>query len=170
LADVVTDYRVQTALELGIPLYGPTEKTLADMREADLATAATLDDLIAESDIVADCTPKKVASLNRDRYVAAGRKAIFQGGEKHALTGFSFVASLNYADGIGRDLVRVVSCNTTALGRATISRQILPPGRRLPAELDEPARDKELVREPENAQQIPRLASSGSQAMGAQCT
>jgi glyceraldehyde-3-phosphate dehydrogenase, type II len=117
VADVVTDYRVQTAVELGIPLYGATEVAVADMREADLAPAGTLDDLIAESDIVVDCTPKKVASLNRDRYVEAGRKAIFQGGEKHALTGFSFVASLNYADAMGRDLVRVVSCNTTALGR-----------------------------------------------------
>ena len=117
VADVVTDYRVQTAVELGIPLYGATDEALAAMREAGLAPAGTLDDLIAESDIVVDCTPKKVASLNQDRYVAAGRKAIFQGGEKHALTGFSFVASLNYADAVGRDLVRVVSCNTTALGR-----------------------------------------------------
>ena len=57
-----------------------------------------------------------MASQNRDRYVAAGRKAIFQGGEKHELTGFSFIASLNYADALGRDLVRVVSCNTTDLG------------------------------------------------------
>ena len=64
-----------------------------------------------------DATPKRVATGNKERYVAAGRKAIFQGGEKHELTGLSFVASLNYADAVGRDLVRVVSCNTTALGR-----------------------------------------------------
>lgn len=117
VADVVTDYRVQTAVELGIPLFGATDEAHVAMREAGLAPQGTLDDLIAGSDIVVDCTPKRIASLNRDRYVAAGRKAIFQGGEKHALTGFSFVASLNYADAIGRDLVRVVSCNTTALGR-----------------------------------------------------
>jgi glyceraldehyde-3-phosphate dehydrogenase (NAD(P)) len=113
----VTAYRVQTGVELGIPLYGATEEAVAAMREAAVAPTGTLDDLITESDIIVDCTPNKVASLNRDRYIAAGRKAIFQGGEKHALTGFSFVASLNYADAIGRDLVRVVSCNTTALGR-----------------------------------------------------
>lgn len=45
-----------------------------------------------------------------------------QGGEKHALTGFSFVASRNYGDAAGRDLVRVVSCNTTALGRVVGTR------------------------------------------------
>lgn len=117
VADVVSDYRVQTAVQLNIPLYGATEQAIAAMREADITPAGTLDELVAGSDIVVDCTPKMVASLNRDRYVAAGRKAIFQGGEQHALTGFSFVASLNYAEALGRDLVRVVSCNTTALGR-----------------------------------------------------
>ena len=117
VADVVSDYRVQTAAELGIPLFGASGVALANMREVGLAPDVTLDDLIATSDVVVDCTPKKIASMNKDAYVAVGRKAIFQGGEKHALTGFSFVASLNYAEAIGRDLVRVVSCNTTALGR-----------------------------------------------------
>ena len=117
VADVVTDYRVQTAIELGIPLFGASGVALADMREAGLTPAGTLDELVATSDIVVDCTPKKIASMNKEAYLAAGRKAIFQGGEKHALTGFSFVASLNYADAVGRDYVRVVSCNTTALGR-----------------------------------------------------
>lgn len=40
-------------------------------------------------------------------------KAIFQGGEKHELTGTSFVAQANYEQALGRDFVRVVSCNTT---------------------------------------------------------
>jgi len=117
VADVTSDYRIQTAIQLEIPVFGATEQAIAAMREARISPAGTLDDLLTASDIVVDCTPKKVATLNKERYVAAGRKAIFQGGEKHALTGFSFVASLNYTDALGRDLVRVVSCNTTALGR-----------------------------------------------------
>ena len=117
VADVVTDYRVQTAIELNVPLFGATEEAVGAMRHAGLGPLGTLDDLIAASDIVVDCTPKKIASQNRDRYAAAGRKAIFQGGEKHDLTGFSFISSLNYQDAVGRDFVRVVSCNTTALGR-----------------------------------------------------
>lgn len=104
VADILTDDRVQTAAELDVPLFAATEEALATMREANLGPAGTLDDLIAASDIVVDCTPKEIASQNRDRYVAAGRKAIFQGGERHALTGFSFVAGLNYADAVGRDL------------------------------------------------------------------
>ena len=44
-------------------------------------------------------------------------KSIWQGGEKHELTGYSFVAQVNYAGAVGRDSARVVSCNTTALSR-----------------------------------------------------
>ncbi|MBI2143263.1 type II glyceraldehyde-3-phosphate dehydrogenase, partial [Candidatus Woesearchaeota archaeon] len=44
-------------------------------------------------------------------------KAIFQGGEKHELTGLSFNSDCNYEQASGRRLVRVVSCNTTALCR-----------------------------------------------------
>jgi glyceraldehyde-3-phosphate dehydrogenase (NAD(P)) len=58
-----------------------------------------------------DCTPKKVAAQNRERYAARRVKAIFQGGEKHEVAGYSFVASANYAGAIGRDTLRVVSCD-----------------------------------------------------------
>ena len=44
-------------------------------------------------------------------------KSIWQGGEKHDVAGYSFVAQVNYAGAIGRDSARVVSCNTTALSR-----------------------------------------------------
>ncbi|MCB0214582.1 MAG: type II glyceraldehyde-3-phosphate dehydrogenase, partial [Anaerolineae bacterium] len=54
---------------------------------------------------------------NLAKYRTAGVKAIFQGGEKHSLTGHSFVAQANYATALGRDLTRVVSCNTTSIVR-----------------------------------------------------
>ncbi len=117
VADIVSDYRIQTARELNMPVYAASDEVAGGMRAGGVDPAGSLEDLIAASDILVDCTPKRVASSNKERYLAAGRKAIFQGGEKHELTGFSFVASLNYADAVGRDLVRVVSCNTTALGR-----------------------------------------------------
>lgn len=50
-------------------------------------------------------------------YAAAGVKALYQGGERHELTGVSFVAQANYAEALGRNAVRVVSCNTTGLVR-----------------------------------------------------
>jgi glyceraldehyde-3-phosphate dehydrogenase (NAD(P)) len=116
-ADVVADYRLQAAVERDLPLFAASDEAGTAMRRAGLSPVGTLVDLLAASDIVVDCTPKEVAALNLERYRASGLKAIFQGGEKHSLTGFSFIASLNYADAVGRDLLRVVSCNTTALGR-----------------------------------------------------
>lgn len=60
---------------------------------------------------------KKIAAANRPLYEKAGIKAIYQGGEKHEVAGYSFVAQANYAGAIGRSSTRVVSCNTTGLTR-----------------------------------------------------
>jgi hypothetical protein len=46
-----------------------------------------------------------------------GLKFIVQGGEKHAVTGHSFVAEASYAGALDRDSTRVVSCNTTSIVR-----------------------------------------------------
>src|SRR5881409_1046488 len=51
------------------------------------------------------------------KFEKAGVKAIWQGGEEHALTNLSFNAAANYADCIGASFVRVPSCNTTGLIR-----------------------------------------------------
>ncbi|MEE9592847.1 MAG: type II glyceraldehyde-3-phosphate dehydrogenase, partial [Thermoplasmata archaeon] len=50
-------------------------------------------------------------------YEKAGVKAIWQGGEEHALTGLSFNAAANYEEALGADQIRVPSCNTTGLIR-----------------------------------------------------
>ena len=50
-------------------------------------------------------------------YEKTGVKAIWQGGESHPLTGFSFNAVSNYEKAMGRNLLRVISCNTTGLCR-----------------------------------------------------
>ena len=80
--------------------------------------AGTLEDLLKEVDIVVDCTPGKVGATYKPLYEKYKVKAIWQGGEKHDIAGFSFNAACNYKGAIGRDLVRVVSCNTTGLCRS----------------------------------------------------
>jgi glyceraldehyde-3-phosphate dehydrogenase (NAD(P)) len=117
VADVASDWRVRTAIGLDIPLYAATEPAGAAMRAAGVPLAGTLTDLLGAVDAVVDTTPKKVAGTNFDSYRKAGVKAIFQGGESHALTGHSFVAQANYATALGRDTTRVVSCNTTSIVR-----------------------------------------------------
>jgi glyceraldehyde-3-phosphate dehydrogenase (NAD(P)) len=87
------------------------------MRKARLEPSGSLDDLLAEADVVVDCTPKRIAAKNIESYRRRGLKFIVQGGEKHEVTGHSFVAEANYETAIGRDSTRVVSCNTTSIVR-----------------------------------------------------
>jgi glyceraldehyde-3-phosphate dehydrogenase (NAD(P)) len=67
------------------------------MRQAGIYVSGTLDDLLSEADVVIDCTPKHVAAKNVETYGRFDRKFVLQGGEKHAVTGHSFVAEANYA-------------------------------------------------------------------------
>ncbi len=117
VSDVVSDYRIKTAVALGIPVYASLRDKQNDMKDAGIPIAGTLDGLLSEIDVMVDCTPKGIGAKNLDRYREAGVKAIFQGGEKHSLTGHSFVAQANYASALGRDATRVVSCNTTSTVR-----------------------------------------------------
>ena len=117
VADVVSDYRIRVAVERGYPVFAATSEARAAMAAAGIPVAGTLDDLLGQVDVVVDCTPKKIGAQNRPRYQAARVKSIWQGGEKHEVAGYSFVAQVNYAGAVGRDSARVVSCNTTALSR-----------------------------------------------------
>ncbi len=117
IADLVTDYRIKTAVVLGIPVFAAIPEKVQEMKDAGIPIAGTLEDLLKRVDVIIDCTPKKVAAKNKERYQQAGVKAIFQGGESHSLTGHSFVAQENYETALGRDLTRVVSCNTTSIVR-----------------------------------------------------
>ncbi len=117
VADVVSDWRIRVAVERGYPIFASTKEAAAEMEAAGISLAGTLADLLQKVDVVADATPKKVAAANLERYRAVGVKSVFQGGEKHTLTGHSFVAQSNYSSAIGRDTTRVVSCNTTSIVR-----------------------------------------------------
>ena len=117
VADVVTDWRMRVVRQKGYPLFGAASEHVSAMREAGLDPEGDLDDLMDSADVIVDCTPKKVAVQNVERYRAAGIKFIVQGGEKHDVTGHSFSAENNYASALGRDSTRVVSCNTTSTVR-----------------------------------------------------
>ena len=117
VGDVVSDYRVKAAVVLGLPVYASLPDKVDEMKAAGIPVVGTLDDLLAQVDVVVDCTPKGIGARNLERYRAAGVKAIYQGGEKHSLTDHSFVAQANYETTLGRDATRVVSCNTTSTVR-----------------------------------------------------
>ena len=117
IADVATDYRVKAAAVAGARIFAATEKDMQSMRDAGIRVRGTIEDLLDLADVTVDCTPKSVAAKNLERYRSCGVKAVFQGGETHALTGHSFVAQANYESAMDRDATRVVSCNTTSIVR-----------------------------------------------------
>jgi len=117
VADVTYDYRIRVAIERGYPVFASVPEKRAEMEAAGVPVAGTLDDLLKQVDIVIDCTPKGIGAKNKEIYQAVGVKVIWQGGEKHELAGYSFVAQVNYAGALNRQFARVVSCNTTGLSR-----------------------------------------------------
>lgn len=117
VCDVGVDWRPRMATAKNLRLFGATQEQAEAMRAAGVEIAGTLDDLLDQTDLVVDCTPKRVAAQNVETYRRRGVKFIVQGGEKHAVTGHSFVAEANFASAVGRDATRVVSCNTTSIVR-----------------------------------------------------
>ncbi len=110
-------YEAKMALEKGYTLYASKPEEIEAFQRAGLEVAGSLKDLLGEADLVVDCTPGGVGAKNKEAYVQAGVKAIWQGGEEHELAGFSFNSEANYEKCLGRDFTRVVSCNTTGLVR-----------------------------------------------------
>ncbi len=117
VADVAADWRIAQIVSQGIPLFAATAEAKTLMEAADLPVQGHLPDLVKISDIVVDCTPKHRGAENAKLYRSLDRPFIVQGGEKHEVTGHSFVAETSYSSAIGRSATRVVSCNTTSIVR-----------------------------------------------------
>jgi glyceraldehyde-3-phosphate dehydrogenase (NAD(P)) len=105
------------AREKGFDLYAAVDKNIEEFKKSKIDISGTLEDLLDEADIVIDATPGDTGEEYKELYQKHGVKAIWQGGEEHELTGFSFNSEANYQDALGQDLTRVVSCNTTGLVR-----------------------------------------------------
>lgn len=117
VADVEADWRLQIAAHLGIALFGATADQVKLMKDAGLLVEGDLAALIDAVDVVVDCTPKGIGASNAEIYQQAGQAFIVQGGEKHGVTGHSFVAESSFATALKRGSTRVVSCNTTSIVR-----------------------------------------------------
>ncbi len=112
------DYEAKLAIQKCFELYAATPEKIESFKKEGISVKGTIEDLIQEADIVVDCSPKKAGAENKAKYYEkAGIKAIFQGGEKKDVAEVSFNALANYEQAIGKDYVRVVSCNTTGLVR-----------------------------------------------------
>jgi len=105
------------AKERGFPLYIADLSKKGAFDKLGLSVAGSVEEMLKKADVIVDATPGGIGKENLPLYKKLGKKAIFQGGEDHELAGFSFNSDCNYRDAIGRQFVRVVSCNTTGLCR-----------------------------------------------------
>ncbi len=110
-------FEARIAQEKGYDLYVPAGENAEEFKKSKIDVSGTLDELLGRADIVVDATPGDLGEEYKKLYEKHGVKAIWQGGEEHELTGFSFNSEANYNDALGRDFTRVVSCNTTGLVR-----------------------------------------------------
>lgn len=111
------DFRLFPARKRGINIFGVDGDSCDALMKAGFACKGDLNRLLRAVDVIVDATPKGVGEKNKETYDRSGVKSIFQGGEKHELTGLSFVAQVNYEHALGKSSARVVSCNTTAICR-----------------------------------------------------
>ena len=117
VSEVSADWRIRIAIGLGLRVFAPGDEERARLQDGGVPVTGLLGDLVAEADVIVDCTPKGLGGRYLDVYRSADVKAILQGGEKHEVTGHSFVAEANYETALGLRATRVVSCNTTATVR-----------------------------------------------------
>jgi len=110
-------YKYALAREKGVDLYALDMKSLEAFNASGYTLRGTLNDLLQRVDVVVDGAPDDTGPTNKGIYKQAKVKAIFQGGEEHELTGTSFVAQCNFEEAAGKEMIRVVSCNTTGLCR-----------------------------------------------------
>jgi glyceraldehyde-3-phosphate dehydrogenase (NAD(P)) len=111
------NFEASTAVEKGFDLYAAVAERKPRFAEAGIDLAGDVEELVAASDVVVDACPSGIGAENAAMYCEHDTPALLQGGEDADAVDASFNARANYDSVAGRDLVRVVSCNTTGLSR-----------------------------------------------------
>ena len=119
VADVAPTLPVQALAERGMPyrLFAAMPDSVTRLEDAGIPVSGGFDDLLDEVDIMLDAAPGGIGAKNKEKYVAAGVKAVFQGGEEGEVADVFFHGYANYEAGLGRDYLKLTSCNTTGLIR-----------------------------------------------------
>ena len=84
------DFRLFSALKKDLGIFAVDQEAREKLESGGFEVMGTLDDLLSQVEIIIDATPAGVGEENKEKYDKAGVKSIFQGGEEHQLTNFSF--------------------------------------------------------------------------------
>ncbi len=111
------DYKAIIAANRNIDLYALDEESYNLFQERGVPCRGVLDDLLRNIDMVIDASPAGSGAKNKPKYEDQGLKMVFQGGEESSIAEVSFVSECSYEKAYGKNVIRVVSCNTTGLSR-----------------------------------------------------
>ena len=120
VSDVAPTLALRALKEKGMPyeLYCAIPDNIPLLEKAGIPVTGTLDELLKKVDIVLDATSAGIGQKNKELYKKYGLKAIFQGGEKNEVADVFFHGYANYEKGLGKQFLKLTSCNTTGLIRA----------------------------------------------------
>lgn len=119
VADIAPTLAVQALKEKGMPynFYNALPANLPLLEKAGIPVTGTLEDMVKEADIILDATSAGVGEKNKELYAKYNKKAVFQGGEKDSVADVFFHGYANYEKGLGKQFLKLTSCNTTGLIR-----------------------------------------------------
>ena len=120
VADVGPNLTVRALKEKGMPynLYNALPENQKSFDGVGVPVSGTLEDLIQKVDVMLDATSAGIGAKNKKLYSKYNKKAIFQGGENNNVADVFFHGYANYEQGIGKQFLKLTSCNTTGLIRA----------------------------------------------------
>lgn len=120
IADVAPTLAVRALKEKGMPykFYNALPANEGILKDAGIPIAGSMEDMIKKCDIILDSTSAGVGAQNKELYREFNKKAIFQGGEKNSVADVFFHGYANYEKGLGKQFLKLTSCNTTGLIRA----------------------------------------------------
>lgn len=119
VADFAPTLAVRALYEKGMPydLYLVDGADKSKFDELGIPVSGSFDDLLNQVDIMLDAAPAGIGAKNKALYEAKGVKAVFQGGEKNDIVDVFFHGYANYEKGVGKQYLKLTSCNTTGLIR-----------------------------------------------------
>ncbi len=119
IADFAPTLAIRALYEKGMPydLYLVDGADQSAFEKLGIPVKGNFDALLDQVDIMLDSSPAGVGAKNKLLYEKKGIKAVFQGGESNEVADVFFHGYANYEKGVGRDYLKLTSCNTTGLIR-----------------------------------------------------
>lgn len=120
IVDMAPTLAIRALYERGMPyaLYPAAGADPLQFSSLGIPVSGTFEELIDRVDIILDASPAGIGAKNKRLYEARKKKAIFQGGENDSIADTFFHSYANYKKGLGKQFIKLTSCNTTGLIRA----------------------------------------------------